>query len=219
MKKTLLMTILVSGLCFSLQAAPCATDKLSAYTAGGFSCNIGDLDFSNFSYHPTGTNTPSAANVEVDPTIIGVESGFEFFAGWSALPGDVQDSAIKYTVTCDGCSITDLVLSMGGNGVSGDSIINIAESSGGAEPPLVVGQSSTLLIPSASETFAPVTTLNLTKDILLNGGTTGFGSAVSEVDNFFSTNTTTTMTPEPSLMFLCAGALCLLPVARKIRRA
>jgi hypothetical protein len=72
--------------------------------------------------------------------------------------------------------------------------------------------------PSDSETFAPVGTLNLTKDILLNGGTTGFGSAVSEVDNFFSTNKTTT-TPEPSLLFLCAGALCLLPVARKMRRA
>src|SRR5271170_4404981 len=168
MKKMLLMTILVSGLCFSLQAAPCATDKLSAYIGSGFSCTIGSLDFSNFSYHPTGTNTPSAGDVEVDPTVMGMESGFEFFAGWSALPGDVQDSAIKYTVTCDGCSITDLVLSMGGNGVSGNSIINIAESSGGVVPPLVVGQSANLLIPTASETFAPVTTLNLTKDILLN---------------------------------------------------
>ena len=217
MKKTLLMTILVSGLCFSLQAAPCATDKLSTYTVSGFSCNVGDLDFSNFSYHPTGINTPTAANVEVDP-IAGVESGFEFFAGWSALPGDVQDSAIKYTVTCDGCSITDLVLSMGGNGVSGDSIINIAESSDGVEKPLVVGQSASLLIPNASEIFPPVGTLNLTKDILLNGGSTGFGSAVSEVDNFFSTNKTT-MTPEPSLMFLCAGVLFVLPVARKMRRA
>jgi len=218
MKKTLLMTIFVSGLCFSLQAAPCATDKLSAYTMTGFTCTIGDLDFSNFSYHPTGVNTPNSANVEVDP-ITGTESGFEFFAGWSALPGDVQDSAIKYTVTCDGCSITDLVLSMEGNGASGDSIINIAESSGGVEPPLLIGESSSLLIPSDSKTFAPVGSLNLTKDILLNGGTTGFGSAVSEVDNFFSTNNSTTPTPEPSLMFLCAGALCLLPVARKMRRA
>jgi len=218
MKKTLLMTILVSGLCYSLQAAPCATGNMATYIVSGFSCNIGDLDFSNFSYHPTGINTPTAANVEVDPTVMGLESGFEFFAGWSALPGNVQDSAIKYKVTCDGCSITDLVLSMEGNGVNGDGVINIAESSGGAEPPLVIGQSSTTLIPSASETFPPVTTLNLTKDILLNGGTTGFGSAVSEVDNFFSTNKTT-MTPEPSQIFLCAAALCLLPVARKIRRA
>src|SRR5271154_2600977 len=135
MKKTFLMTIFVSGLCYSLQAAPCTNDKLSAYTASGFTCNIGDLDFSNFSSHPTGVNTPSAGNVEVDPTVMGLESGFEFFAGWSALIGDVQDSAIKYTVTCEGCSITDLVLSMGGNSVTGDSVINIAESSGGAVPP------------------------------------------------------------------------------------
>jgi len=218
MKKTLLMTIFVSGLCFSLQAAPCTTDTLSAYTASSFSCNIGDLVFSNFSYHPTGANTPAAGDVEVDPTVIGLESGFEFFAGWSALLGKVQDSAIKYTVTCDGCSITDLVLSMEGEGASGDSIVNIAESSGGVEPPLLIGQSSTSLISSDSETFSPVGTLSLTKDILLNGGTTGFGSAVSEVDNFFSTNRTT-MTPEPSLMFLCAGALLVLPVARKMRRA
>jgi len=218
MKKTLLMSTLISGLCFSLQAAPCATDKLSAYTVSGFTCTIGGLDFSNFSYHPTGANTPTAGDVEVDPTTIGTESGFEFFAGWSALTGKVQDSAIKYTVTCDGCSITDLVLSMEGEGASGDSIVNIAESSGGVEPPLLVGESSTSLISSASETFAPVGSLSLTKDILLNGGTTGFGSAVSEVDNFFSTKRTT-MTPEPSLMFLCAGVLFVLPVARKMRRA
>jgi len=218
MKKMLLMTILVSGLCFSLQAASCSISNLAVYTTSGFSCNIGDLDFSNFSYHPTGANTPTAGDVEVDPTVVGAESGFEFFAGWSALPGKVQDSAIKYTVTCDGCSITDLVLSMEGEGASGDSVINIAESSGGAVPPLLIGESSTTLIASASETFAPVTTLSLTKDILLNGGTTGFGSAVSEVDNFFSTNKTT-MTPEPSLMFLCAGALFVLPLTRKMRRA
>jgi hypothetical protein len=218
MKKTLLMTLFVFGLASSIQAGPCPTSKLATYDVVGFTCNIGSLDFSNFSYHPTGTNTPSDANVEVDP-IPGAESGFEFFSGWSAGVGNVQDSAIKYTVSCDGCSIIDLVLSMEGNGVSGDSFLNIAESSGGAVPGLLIGQSSSTSILSDSETFPPVGMLNLTKDILLNGGTTGFGAAVSEVDNFFSTTTQTTMSPEPRLMLLCIGALCLLPVARKMRRA
>jgi hypothetical protein len=156
-------------------------------------------------------------NVEVDP-ITGVESGFEFFAGWSAGIGNVQDSAIKYTVTCDGCSITDLVLSMEGNGASGDSFLNIAETSGGVEPGLLIGESTTTTIVSDTKIIPPVGTLNLTKDILLNGGTTGFGAGVSQVNNFFST-TQTTMTPEPSLLLLSAGLLGLLPIARKMRRA
>jgi|ERR1035441_2183472 hypothetical protein len=217
MKRTLLMTLFVFGLCLAVQAGPCTTAALSVYDAGSFTCNIGALDFSNFSYHPTGINTPSDLNVEVDP-ITGVESGFEFFAGWSAGAGNVQDSAIKYTVTCDGCSITDLVLSMEGAGASGDSFLNIAETSGGVEPGLLIGQSTSTSIVSETEIIPPVGTLNLTKDILLNGGTTGFGAGVSQVNNFFST-TQTTMTPEPSLLLLSAGLLGLLPVARKMRRA
>jgi hypothetical protein len=218
MKKTLLMTIFVFGVCGSIQAGTCPTSKLATYDAVGFTCNIGSLDFSNFSYHPTGLNTPSDANVEVDP-IPGAESGFEFFAGWSAGIGNVQDSAIKYTVSCDGCSIIDLVLSMEGNGASGDSFINIAESSGGAVPALLIGENTSTTVNSDLEPIPPTGMLNLTKDILLNGGSKGFGAAVSEVDNFFSTTTQTTMTPEPRLLLLCMGALCLFPVARKIRRA
>ncbi len=218
MKRTLIMTLFVFGLCLAVQAGPCPTAALSVYDTGSFTCNIGDLDFSNFSYHPTGTNPPAALNVEVDP-IMGVESGFEFFAGWSAGPGNVQDTAIKYTVTCDGCSITDLVLSMEGAGTSGDSFLNIAETSGGVEPGLLIGQSSSSSIVSDTEIVRPVGTLNLTKDILINGGTTGFGAAVSQVNNFFSTTTQTTMTPEPSLLLLCAGLVCLLPAAQKMRRA
>lgn len=218
MKKMLLIITFVFGFSLAVQASTCPKAFLSTYDATNFTCNIGDLDFSNFSYHPTGVNTPSDSEVEVDP-VMGTESGFEFFAGWSAGIGNVQDSAIKYTVTCDDCSITDLVLSMEGNGASGDSFLNIAETSGGVEPALLIGESSTTTMQQDSEGFPPVGTLNLTKDILLNGGTTGFGAAVSQVNNLFST-TQTTMTPEPSLLLFCSGLLGSLVVAkRQLRRS
>jgi hypothetical protein len=218
MNKTILIILLALGLCCVVQAGPCPTTFMDTYVMSGFSCDIGSLEFSDFSYHPTGVLAPTASQVQVVP-ISGAESGFEFFAGWSAGPGNLQDSAIKYTVTCLACSIVDLVLNMEGNSATGDSFLNIAETAGGVVPPLVVGQSSNTIKSTDSETFSPVGSLNLTKDILLNGGSTGFGAAVSEVDNFFST-TEMSKVPEPRLMLLCSGFLCLLPVVRrKLRRA
>lgn len=217
MKKILLTTMFVLGLCGSVRAAVCPMSSLATYDAGGFTCNIGDLDFSNFVYTPTGVNPPLDTEVTVK-TISGTESGFEFVSGWAAGPNTFEDSLIQYTVTCDQCQITDLVLKDAGAGASGgNGFVNVTETTPTPAETLTVGAAGSTFIPIASVTFSGVTTLDLSKDIHVNGGTQGVGAQVSSVTNLFSTNQT--MTPEPSLALLCAGFLCLLPVAkRKLRR-
>jgi hypothetical protein len=57
-----------------------------------------------------------------------------------------------------------------------------------------------------------VETLQLSKDVHVNGGSTGFGAQVSAVTNLFSQSSTV---PEPSSLILCTGLLALLPIARR----
>jgi hypothetical protein len=222
MKKTLLMTLFAGiGLSSSAWAGACPSlDTLADYlTLPPTGCSIGNLNFSGFAYDPTGINAPTAVEVDVH-AISGAESGFAFDSGWFAHSGNEQDSLIQYTVTCDGCSITDLVLKMGGYIVKGNSAVSVGETEDdGLVPGLgveAVGGGNT--IPIDSETFGPQTTLHLSKDIHIDGGTSGDQASVSSVTNLFSTNQTT-MTPEPSMVLMCLGALCLLPTVRKIRRA
>lgn len=213
MKKTLLLFTFVFGVSYAAFADACVSDSLADYITDG-SCTIGDLTFSNFSYTPTSIGAiivPPAGSVTVDP-ITGAESGLEFDAGWFANPGTLEDSLIKYTVTCTGCAIDDWVLSLAGEGSSGDGIVNVAETSpevsGGLTQTFVAGN----LAGTGSATFAPVGSLSVAKDILVYGGGVPMTSTqVSSVTNLFST----TATPEPSLLILCLGLLGLVPIARR----
>jgi hypothetical protein len=213
MRKILLLFTFVFGVSYSAFASACVSDTLADYIADG-SCTIGDLTFSNFSYTPTSVGaiiTPPAGSVEVTP-ITGTESGLEFDAGWFANPGTLEDSLIKYTVTCTACAIDDWVLQIAGEGSSGDGIINVAETSpqvpGGLTQTFVGGS----LSGTGSSTFAPVASISVAKDILVYGGGVAMTSTqVSSVTNLFST----IATPEPSLLFLCTGLLGLVPFARR----
>jgi hypothetical protein len=128
----------------------------------------------------------------------------------------VEDSGIEYTVTCVGCSIVDLVLTIAGASADGNSSVNVSETPPTPVESLRAGIARSTIILTHSKTFAPVGSLDLTKDIRVDGGTQGIGAQVSFVSNLFSTNMTV---PEPSLVLLCSEALCLLPLARKMRRA
>jgi len=204
-----------------VQAAPCVSgatlDSYIGLGAGG--CTFDGLLFNNFGYtNPSsgGGTSPDAAGVEVDTVVQGPEAGLEFVASWLAGSGQTSDGNIAYTVTCQGCQIDDLELLMTGQGL-GTGIASVAETS--FSPSIGLGTTSSLGFNQLSDStnITPIGTLNLTKDIGASGGTAGSGH-VSGVFNLFSTNQTT-MTPEPSLGLLCLGALCLLPVARKVRRA
>jgi hypothetical protein len=217
----LLFLALTSIAFLSLAAAetiPCAGGTLSNYTAAGFTCSIDELTFSGFSYNPTasgGAGVPDAGGVDVNPEKVGIESGFLFTAGWLVSEGQVEDSTIIYTATCHQCLIDDVVLVMGGGAhISGTA--SVSETSVTPFVSLLTGGS----VLSDMTTISPgVSTITITKDIGVSGGTAPDGLAhISTVNNLFSTNVTTA-TPEPSLGLLCLGVFALIPVARrKLRR-
>src|SRR5579864_9118023 len=108
MKKTILLSTFVFGLGSSAWAGPCASATLAVYDASGFTCTIGDLTFSNFSYVPSGGVLIPDSSVAVTPESIGGESGFQFNAPWFAFPTTILDSFINFTATCNnGCSLND----------------------------------------------------------------------------------------------------------------
>ncbi len=227
MKQTLLLITFAIGMSCSAWAAACPTgEKLSDYIAlSPAGCTIGDITFSDFGYTASGSILIPATDVAVTPQMVGGESGFRFNAPWLALPnGSLLDAAITYKATCDlDCQIDDWILKIGGANAPGDSAINVSESAEELSDTLGVGALGGHSTTVASGTFAPVDSLTLTKDILVYGGTQvpgGLFAQVSSVTNLFSTTNMTTMTPEPSLVLLCAGGLGLLPVMRrKMRRA
>jgi len=214
MKKTLLLFTFVFGGVYSAWAGACASSTLAVYDTAGFSCSIGDITFDSFSYVPSGSEIIPAADVAVTPEIIGGELGFQFNAPWFALPGGFLDSYIDYTATCNGCEIDDLVLTIGGATAGTGGIVNVAETSPALTGSLVVGAAGSTTILSDSQTFTPVGSLTVSKDILLAGGSGGLGSQVSAVTNLFSSTSTSTV-PEPPLLYLSVGLLGLVPFARR----
>jgi hypothetical protein len=212
MKKTLLLITFVLGASYSAFAGACVTSTLAIYDATGFSCTIGDITFSDFSYTPSGTNPIDAAQVAVTPETISGETGFQFNAPWLAAPGQTTDSFIDFSATCGGCMIDDLVLLEGGAGAGPGGIVNITENSSALSDSLTVGAIPGTTILSDKATFPPVGSLSVVKDIGVIGGTGGLGSGVSSVTNLFSQTSTV---PEPSLAILCLGLLGFVPMARR----
>src|SRR5690242_2986700 len=108
MKKALvLLTLLLAASSFGW-AGSCGIGTLADYTASGFSCSIGDKTFSNFVYVSSasgGAIAPPASGVAVAPVTsgFGSEIGLLFSAAWLVGSGQIQDSLLSYTVTCNKC--------------------------------------------------------------------------------------------------------------------
>lgn len=211
-KPMLLLTAFLLVSCV-LQAAPCVSGTLASYIAGP-ACTVDGLLFSNFGYTSISSGggvSPDATGVAVKPTMMGGEFGLSFIASWLAASNQTSDGNITYTVSCPGCLINDALLTMDGVG-TGTGVASVAETSTSTTPNLGLGTSDSVgfIKLTDSATFAPVGTLDLNKDIGASGGTAGVGH-VSSVANLFSTSTV----PEPSLLFLCAGMLGVIPIARR----
>jgi hypothetical protein len=214
MKRIFLLFTFVFGVSYSAFAGACTTDTLADYILDG-SCSIGtDLTFNGFGYTPAGTDIP-AADVTVTPETVGGESGFVFSAPWGLTDGEVLDSKITFTATCDSCSIDDWVLDIAGAGTSGNGFVNVAETSPDVTKGLTLSSVDNIITGNGTGTFTPVGSVSVTKDIIVNGGTDpDTTTQVSSVTNLFSTTGTTT-TPEPSLGILCTGLLALVPFVRR----
>jgi hypothetical protein len=227
MKKTLLLTLFVFGLGSSAWAGTCMPGTLAEYDASGFSCTLGDLTFSDFSYigiADGGAGVPSDAGVAVTPVPAGSgptgftsDSGLLFTAAWLASSGQTVDSSITYDVTTTNTGgITDLALDIVG-GALGTGTASVAEAA--AFPPAPPTESLDTVFstgfnsPSDEVTFPPESSVSLTKDIALVGGSAGTAH-ISDVYNLFSEGVPSTV-PEPSSLLLCAGILAFIPFARR----
>jgi hypothetical protein len=195
-------------------------------TGNGFSCTIGNLTFSNFSFTSSAAGSASAmtpAGVTVTPlpnsSFPGVPDGFLFTEALSAnntLNTGVttnSDMTIFYSVTSNGATLTDLELGFNGS-VSGTGITEVTENfclntTAGVFGCAYAssGQIQVINPPgifNTSVTFAPVTMLSVEKDVQLNAGTNG-GVSLSSIDNMYSQ----TVPESASLTLLGLGLLGL----------
>jgi hypothetical protein len=214
MKKTLLLILSTFGLSYSAFASPCDTDTLADYMTDG-SCTIGDLTFSDFMYTSSdlgGGLAPTPDGITVSSATMG--TGLDFNSLWVAGTGQLVDSSITFTVsTTNPGGITDLDLIVAG-GANGSGVASATESSTSPVLSLAAGFGPGSTIPEDSTTiFPPVDSITVTKDIGVSGGSTGGFAHLSDVYNLFSEGTSTV--PEPSSLFLCAGVLAFIPIARR----
>jgi len=223
MKKTLLLVTLLVATSSMGWAGACSMGTLDTYLVSGFSCSIDGKTFSGWGYSPTASGGASiipASGVAVIPcpssnslcsAIPTGEEGFVFTAPWGATSGQSQDSLISYTVTSS-TPIIDALLLYAGFGVTGTGFASVAETIPGvgklfvSDPPGTPG--------SQTIDFTGVTTLSVTKDIEVVGGTSGT-AAVSEVANGWSQS----KVAEPaSVSLFGSGLLALVGYLRRRQR-
>ncbi len=207
MKKIFLLIPLIVGVGSSAWASSCTSEALSIYEGSGFSCNIGDLVFSNFTSSGVDTTT-TVTDITVP------ESGLDFGVDLAAVGPGNEGASIGYLVTCDGCSINDWALETGGAGSTGTGAVSVLElSTPGVLDQFTQGPANTTT-GLGSETFSPETALAVSNSIILGGGTSTTVTSLGSVTNLFSLTSSSTV-PEPSLLILCLGLLGLLPFARR----
>jgi hypothetical protein len=208
MKKILFLTTFVLGVSYSAWAGSCTTEALSNYEASGFSCNIGDLTFSGFSFSSDIVDTSNNVDVTTGP-----EAGLDFPVDLTQLGPSNETASIGYTVTCAACTLDDWALQTGGATSTGTGAATVFEFS----TPGVLFQTTQFGATTGigSGTFSPADTLlPVSNSITLGGGSSTTVTSLGSVTNLFSQTSTSTV-PEPSMLILCAGLLGLLPFARR----
>jgi hypothetical protein len=199
--------------------APAGDNTVGYYATNNITCDVGNVQFSNFGY--VGTANPSG---DVIPgTSIGISAvagGLAFSSGWSVVTqgngsSSFEDSTVSFTVTgINGYEIDDLGLGFNGV-VTGNGSASVAEAYclGTTVPVATCGSPSTPIKvtdppPTYIDgvTFSPVTSLTVSKDIDVTSGTDFsvgnllFPSSadISTVVNEFSVvDAPTSTTPEP----------------------
>jgi len=212
MKKLIFLVPSLLLLSYGLQAGNCAPGTLADYDVLGFSCTLSGVTFSNFQYTPIASNgalAPPDSGVSVTPKFVGDEFGFLFTAAWLVNGGQTDDSFFTYTASCEPACITDVALKFVGAADNGGAASVVETTSNGVNLFATPGNPNP---PPA--TFAPIGSIDLSKDIGMSGGQNG-DAHISAVYNFFSKNTTV---PEPSLVLLCMALLASIVVGSRMAR-
>lgn len=208
---------------------------LAQYIAdyGSSGCTVSDKTFSGFTYSSTNSGgglAPSAAGITVIPQSSDPnDPGLEFQASWSVSEGQTVDSEIGFNVrvTNGMALIEDDTLSVPNFSVTSPGTASVTEDvclggtfvsgacTGGTEqsPKLIINGtgSDTLHVGP----FGPYVSLQVLKDINLNGGSgtaPGSDASFSEVFQNFSE----VPVPEPfSVLLLGTSLLAVAPILKK----
>jgi len=161
------------------------------------------LTFSNWTYTsssvPTGS-APPATSITVNPFTFSNETGFTLNGTLSAPPMTMVDLTISYLVSAPaGESLNDaILLTTGGPLLGGTGTYLVTESLVNPVFPFntIATLSATNASPSDSATFGNISSLLVTKDIFILGGSTGV--SLSAITQAFSS----TGVPEPTSLAL-----------------
>jgi MYXO-CTERM domain-containing protein len=223
MKKFL--SVFAAAVMVVTSAAQADTVKLSDLLAGG-SLSIGDKTFDNFSYTASG-NMPSATSVFVSTFIDGSGNlGLEFngpFLDFADASGISSDAVIGYRVTSSGDPITGVFLG-GAIGLDGttNGFGSIIESFDGLDADdfdhdvleVYNAAGTTPLVQDLVEFDSSYSSLQVFKDILLNGGQASGAVSVTVITQTFQQGPGgggEPVIPEPAMLgTLALGALGLI---------
>jgi len=211
MKKVILLVVFALATSVVGWAGACGSATLAVYDTAGFSCSIGPLIFSNFSY--VNANVPAVppnANQIHVTVITGPEMGFSM-AGtfpnvWDAKAGVTNTYTLDYTVSAPpGFSIVDAVLGMTAVATGTGASASISETFG--KTTLSLGTPPTVCGPvpcSVTATFAGVSSVNVSKTLTLTGPNAGV-AGYAHIYNL--TQEWSAVTPEPASLALLGTAL------------
>lgn len=223
-------TLILAVSALGLSALPAAADNACSTYAGsnnggtyfgtaGFSCYIGNLDFSNFSYSSS-SSTPPAPTPDTAVTVSAVSTasgiGFLFSSSWTASgPSEFSDALIGFTVSVVGggpATLEDAALvqtglvdktntgSLTSVGEGGCAAVDITLCGGIPNWTLATSQNSNTAIIADHTFYAPTGVLSVSKDINVVSGTDPNAHAsISGVEDTFS------QVPEPRSLALLLG--------------
>ncbi len=224
---------LLCGVMASAAPIACPTGTVQDYTttvnaAGG--CFQDGLLFNQFQYLSSSAGTGvalPASSIAVAPLVnaAGTGFGFQISGGFAAGPGSVSDGILQYQVSTINNQplISSLNLSFNGT-FTGSGIAAVSENycpGGTVVPPgagcptglsnIFVQNSNGVTILQRGAGFPGVSSLTVSKDIQVNGGTSGTAT-ISSVTNQFQA------IPEPSaFLLLASGLVGIAAVRRRLR--
>jgi hypothetical protein len=161
------------------------------------------LTFSGFTYSAVSSppgSAPPASSFEVTPYTVGNETGFSLNGTLFAPAGTLVDVSIGYVVTAPaGELLTDAYLSTTGGNFGGTGTYSVAETLVNASTlvPITTMEASSPGVPTVLATFAGVSSIIVSKDIFLSGGSAG--ETLSVITQAFSSSGSV---PEPTSMAL-----------------
>jgi hypothetical protein len=176
------------------------------------------LQFSAFGYTQATGAPPDASNVHMSAFTLPPppgETGIQFSGAFNAAAGVTNDWVITYTVTelTPGAKLTDAYLSITGGNNGGTGTISVSETFTTLTGQPIGSLEASIGSPTVSLNLAGYTSILVTKDIDVVGGTNG--STLSVIDQAYSSSAV----PEPgSFALLGIGMTGFLALRRFFKK-